>query len=307
MAAIVPATDRPPTLGRCLEAIRVAREPPEEVITVREPANVGPAAARNAGVARTEAEVVVFVDSDVLVHGDAFVRVRRAFSVDPELTAVFGSYDDAPEASGVVSGFRNLLHHYVHQSSAGAADTFWAGLGAVRREALLAAGGFDERRYPASSIEDVELGMRLSGAGARIQLDPALQGTHLKSWTLSETIRTDLVRRGMPWVLLLARRRQVPNHLNLGWRHRLSALVSIAGFGALVARRPRLAALAAAALVGLNRRFYELLLRRRGPLQAVAGVGLHALHHAVGAAAVPGALAETLAGRAHGASQAPKS
>ncbi|MGH2820631.1 MAG: hypothetical protein ACRDJ5_08260, partial [Actinomycetota bacterium] len=48
-------------------------------------------------------------------------------------------------------------------------------------------------------------------------------------------------------------------------------------------------------LVALNRPFYGLLLQRRGPLQATTGVALHALHHAVSAAAVPaGLLAEAL-------------
>jgi hypothetical protein len=41
------------------------------------------------------------------------------------------------------------------------------------------------------------------------------------------------------------------------------------------------------ALVALNRSFYGLIARRRGAPQAAAGVGLHALHHAVGVASVP--------------------
>jgi GT2 family glycosyltransferase len=203
IAAVVPATDAPPTLDRCVATIRAAREPPEELIVVSEPAGAGPAAARNAGAARAGADVLAFVDADVLVHPDAFERIRRAFSSDPTLTALFGSYDDAPEADGVVSGFRNLLHHHVHQVSPGPAGTFWAGLGAVRRDAFVAAGGFDERRYGTASIEDIELGMRLAERGARMELDPALQGTHLKAWSLAEMARTDFARRGVPWVRLL--------------------------------------------------------------------------------------------------------
>lgn len=290
VAAIVPATDRPRTLDRCLEAIRAADQPPEEVIVVAEPLGAGPASARNAGAGRAGAEVVAFVDSDVVVRGDVFARAREAFRADPELTALFGSYDAEPEAPGVVSGFRNLLHHHVHQNSPGPADTFWAGLGFVRRADFWSVGGFDELRYPRPSIEDIELGMRLVGAGARIELDPSLQGTHLKAWTLRDAARTDLLRRGMPWVHLLIERRQVPDHLNLGWRHRASAAVSVMGLAAAARARAGPAAVAAVALVALNRSFYALLLRRRGAAQAVAGVGLHALHHAIGALAVAAAL-----------------
>jgi GT2 family glycosyltransferase len=287
LAAIVPATDRPRTLGRCVEAIRAASEAPDEIIVIDEPAGAGPAAARNAGVARTRAELVAFVDSDVVVRPDTFVRIRRAFAADPGLCAVFGSYDDAPEAPGAVSGFRNLLHHHVHQADAGRIRTFWAGLGGVRRDAFLAAGGFDERRYPEPSVEDIELGMRLADAGGRIELAPGLQGKHLKAWTLAEATRTDFARRGAPWSRLIWERGWAGDELNLGWRHRASAVASVIGLAALAARRPAPTAAAALTLLALNRSFYGLLLRRRGPVEAAAGVGLHALHHAVGAVSVP--------------------
>ena len=73
-----------------------------------------------------------------------------------------------------------------------ARGTFWAGLGAIRRRAFLAAGGFDELRFPEPSIEDIELGMRLAADGAWIELDPSLQATHLKQWPLLRMLRTDL-------------------------------------------------------------------------------------------------------------------
>jgi GT2 family glycosyltransferase len=287
LSAIIPATDRPEHLDRVLAAVRAADEPPEEILVIDDAPRPGPAAARNSGAERADGDILVFVDSDVLPHRDAFRRIRTAFLHEPQLTAVFGSYDDSPVATGVVSGFRNLLHHYVHQQSGGEATTFWAGLGAIRRDAFDRAGGFDADRYRRASIEDIELGMRLAAAGARMQLDPALQGTHLKRWTLRSMVRTDLHGRGVPWVALLARETAAPTGLNLGWRHRLSAAASIALVTSLAARRPRQATLALGALVALNADFYALLLKRRGPAHAAAGVGLHALHHLTGAAAVP--------------------
>src|SRR5262249_5000753 len=133
-SAIVPATNAPPTLGACVEAIRAAAEPPDELIVVED--GGGPADARNRGASLARGDVLVFVDADVVVHPDAFARIRADFDRDPDLGALFGSYDDRPAAPGVVSAFRNLLHHHVHQQGAGRATTFWAGLGAVRREAF---------------------------------------------------------------------------------------------------------------------------------------------------------------------------
>jgi len=291
LTAIVPATDRPDTLAACREAIETAVDGPEEVIVVDVPKRSGPAAARNAGAMPASGDILVFVDADVAVHPDAFQRIRRRFEDDPELTAVFGSYCDTPAADGVVSNFRNLLHHYVHQGAAGPAYSFWAGLGAIRRDAFHASGGFDATEYRTPMMEDIELGMRLVDDGARIELDPELQATHMKSWTLKGMVRTDLKARGVPWVTLLARRGHSSTALNLAWRHRLSALATVGATAAVLTRRPGAAAALMAGQVALNAPLYSLLLRRRGPAEAIAGVGLHAVHQLTAAASVPIGLA----------------
>jgi hypothetical protein len=220
------------------------------------------------------------------VHADAFDRVRAAFDEDNTLSAVFGSYDADPRHHGLVSDFRNLLHHHVHQSGAGPATTFWAGLGAVRRTDFDSIGGFDESRFAQASVEDIELGMRLSANGRRIVLDPLLQGKHLKRWSLDGMIRTDLLRRGVPWMQLLLETGSSAA-LNLSWRNRASAAASATLVLGLIARRPQLAAAALVVVLSLNADFYGLLLRQRGFRQAAAGVPLHVLHHNVSALAVP--------------------
>lgn len=290
LSVIVPATDRPAGLPRCLAALDRSREPAGEIIVVERPEDAGPALARNEGASRAGGDVLVFVDADVEVHPDALGLIDERLVQDPALTAVFGSYDDAPDAPGVVSQFRNLLHHHVHQSSPGPARTFWTGLGAVRRDAFFAVGGFDAERYPRATIEDIDLGIRLADRGARIELDPRIQGTHLKSWTLSSMLETDFARRGVPWVALMARRGEAPTALNLGWSHRGSSALAVAGTVALCRGRPLVAAACLGGLVALNRPFYSLLERRLGIQGAAAGVALHALHHVTGAAAVPAGL-----------------
>jgi glycosyltransferase involved in cell wall biosynthesis len=297
LSAVIPATDGRPTLQQAVRAVETARAAPEELIVVDRPAGLGPAAARNLGARRASGEVIVFIDADVEVHADAFERIRAAFEEDAELAAVFGSYDDDPGGDGLVSDFRNLLHHYVHQQGAGPAATFWAGLGAIRREALLELGGFDEERYPRPSIEDVELGARLFRKGGRILLDPGLQGKHLKTWTLPGMVETDLLDRGVPWLRMMLADRSHSSVLNLGWRHRIGAGAAVALIAALVRRNFQLAAVLVVLLLAIDGDFYGLLWRRRGARLLAAGIPLHLVHRLTSVAAVPVALTMHLFGR----------
>jgi Glycosyl transferase family 2 len=297
LTAVVPATDKPASVERCVAALRSSSEPPDELVVVEEPVGLGPSSARNLGARRATGEILMFVDADVEVHPDACERIRLAFANDPWLAAVFGSYDDEPLEGGLVSEFRNILHHYVHQRGAGPATTFWTGLGAIRKEVFEAAGGFDERRFTGPSVEDIELGMRVAGAGGRILLDPTIMGKHLKRWTLATMIETDLNRRGVPWVELMLEQRSSSTALNLGWKHRLATLGTIALVWGAARRDSRLFVAALTMVLVLDGGFYRLLFRRRGARVALAAVPLHVVHRLTSAIAIPTALAKHIVRR----------
>jgi glycosyltransferase involved in cell wall biosynthesis len=115
----------------------------------------GPAVARNLGAAAATGDVLVFVDSDVVVSRSGLARLISIFHDRPHPTAAFGAYDEAPAHRGFMSQYKNLSHAFVHRTAAPKAQTFWAGLGAVRRDAFCAVGGFDER-FDRPSVEDID-------------------------------------------------------------------------------------------------------------------------------------------------------
>lgn len=88
---------------------------------------------------------------------------------------------------------------------------------------FLALEGFDER-YRIPSVEDIELGYRLTRAGYRIRLCKKLQVKHLKAWNVSSLLKTDFCARALPWTALIWKEGQMRNDLNLGVASRLSAI-----------------------------------------------------------------------------------
>ena len=318
LSVIVPVHNGRDGLRRCMEALRAGTRVPDELIVVDDASTDGsgevaqhfgahvirlaggpngPAVARNRGVAAATGDVVLFFDADVVARLDTVARIERYLTDEPTVDALFGSYDDDPPARGVVARYKNLEHHYVHQHGRREAGTFWAGCGAIRREAFNAIGGFDAR-YTRPSIEDIELGVRLRRAGYRIWLCPDVQVTHLKHWTFPGLLRSDIGDRAIPWSRLIANQgRGLPDDLNLSWRSRASAFAAwLPALAWLLTGITRLfgissvlglaiwqwAALATAlglsALVWLNSDLYRFFARRGGVVFAAEAAGLHWLY-----------------------------
>jgi hypothetical protein len=149
----------------------------------------------------------------------------------------------------------------------------------MRTTAFLDVGGFDKKyRYP--SVEDIELGMRVAANGGKILLVPELRCKHLKQWTFTSMVVTDVAHRARPWTHLILNTRNMPATLNLDWRNRLSSICSvllIAFLGAaIVVPGAFWAAVACGlAVAAINLDFYLLCLKKRGIGFAVASFVLH--------------------------------
>jgi GT2 family glycosyltransferase len=308
VSVVIPVRNGGSDLEACLQALMASSYQDFEVIVVddgstdnsmecarrfgarvlRNPSRVGPGASRNAGALVARGSILFFLDADVVPHSDALAKAVARFEANPQLCALFGSYDDRPWAPNFVSVFRNLLHHYVHQQGcfvdeARPAHTFWTGCGAIRRQAFLSLGGFDPKRYRRPAIEDIELGYRITRAGQRIELVRDILATHRKRWSLGSMIKTDIFHRGVPWMLLLLWNRTKENDLNVSRSQRLSVLAT----GVLIASMavspwlPVALGLSAASLLavfGMNYCFYQYLAVRRGWGFALRSVLLHLVY-----------------------------
>jgi glycosyltransferase involved in cell wall biosynthesis len=243
----------------------------------------GPAVARNRAAEAARGQVLVFIDADVVASREAVSRAAAIVRRQTDTAAVFGAYDETPADPGFCSQYKNLAHSYIHQSSSTIAQTFWAGFGAVRRDVFLALGGFDER-FGRPSVEDIDLGYRLTAAGYRVRLDPSLRACHLKRWTLRGMIVSDIFDRGIPWTQLILRFGRFNSDLNMKSTYRACVMLSY-GILALLAlswldwRALIPVPFFAAALVLLSPRYYRFFYRQRGLWFVMRVFPLHYLYH----------------------------
>jgi glycosyltransferase involved in cell wall biosynthesis len=277
----------------------IASEYADLVIRLPAPSH-GPGYARNRGVERARGECIVFLDADCLVRADTLTRLAETMMTRSDVAAVFGAYCDEPEAAGLVSKYRNLLHHYTHAQEPGEAQTFWAGCGCVRRATFVAIGMYDEWRFSRPQIEDVELGYRLSAHGHRILLQPEIQVTHLKRWTFRGMLKADFMDRGVPWARLLAEQRALlgkaaskAKSLSLRAKEKSNTFLVCLGLLLLGLSMPHrnhlLAVLGALCLVVVILRglpLYAFFFRKRGLVFAICGVVLHMVYYLTAAVSV---------------------
>jgi len=288
VSVIIPVHNGGENFRKCLSSLSVSDAHPLEIIVVADgdsdgswriaedfkteilkiPKPGGPARARNLGALKARGDILFFVDADVTLEKDAVSRVVDAFELDRDLAAIFGSYDDEPLETNFLSQYKNLFHHYVHQTSNVEASTFWGACGAVRREIFFRVGGFNDG-FRRPSVEDIELGYRLKRAGFRIRLIKDLRCKHMKHWGIVSLLKADFFYRAIPWLKLIFKKEGMLNDLNLKVSNRISVMAVYLLITGLLFTWPLPWLLAAdlpliILLFALNLDLYKFFMKKRG-------------------------------------------
>ncbi len=332
VTVVIPIRDRPVQLDRLLASVpgglrvivvddgsrrpelvaAVARRHGAELLPL--PVNVGPAGARNAGLARVATQFVAFVDSDIVLDPDAIRILLRHFA-DPGVGLAVPRV--AAYRRGGSEGWiaryeagRSSLDLGTEPASIRPRSTVsWASSACVVARVAAIGSGFDDTMRVG---EDVDLVWRLVDAGWRARYEPAATAYHdhriafwpwLRRKFFYGTSAEPLAQRHSehiapavlaPWgiglaVVLLAQR---------WWS--IPAALGITAFTAnRIARKlpiehPRRwgAVLAARGVANTLGQFSALLLRHWWPVTAIAAIRSRRIRRAVLVAAVADAVVE---------------
>ena len=161
------------------DSLRIARELLPSVTVLETGGNLGPAAARNAGLEAAENRWVLLVDNDVVCPPETLKVLLDATAPGVALVQPRSVLDDAPEIVHYDGGSPHCLGLI-------SLDNFYAPLAEARAqgardvdcvislmllcdaEAVTAAGGFDEDYF--ILFEDLDLSWRLRARGHRLRL-----------------------------------------------------------------------------------------------------------------------------------------
>jgi len=175
--------------------------------------NQGVAAARNNGVARARADLILFIDDDVVPVPELMEEHVKELRRDDEVV-VLGPMLPPPDAKlspWVMWEERMLEKQYrdmIEGRWAPTARQFYTGNTSLARRHILAAGGFDPNFRRA---EDVELAYRLKDMGLHFVFNPQAVGYHYAERSFESWIkipyaygRYDVImthQKGQDWLL----------------------------------------------------------------------------------------------------------
>jgi len=153
----------------------------------------GPALARNSGAERSCADILLFLDSDVIAAKNILSEILLSLENSPGAQAVQGVYSRESVPGNIVTRYRDYFDDYKNQ---GITSDFVKIIStccfAIKRDVFFEVGGFDAQ-IKGATVEDNDLGYRLFASGNRVVLNRNLTVTHLKRYSLKSLLERDYI------------------------------------------------------------------------------------------------------------------
>lgn len=230
ISVVVPFFNSSKTLHACLKKILNSDYPDFEVIAVddgstdnsaeivkefpvkliRLKKNSGPAKARNTGAKKALGEIIVFVDSDVLINKENLSLFKKTFEGNPKISCVQAIYSDSNRYRNFATRYQDYYHIYTFGVlREGMIPTVASYNFAIKRDVFEKLGGFDEN-IKSPSVEDDDLGHRLSKGGYEIFLNKKISCQHLNHTSVKKLLKRNF-SMAFSLAKLMLRNRHIKN------------------------------------------------------------------------------------------------
>ena len=311
LSVIVPTYNRAEQLAQCLSALRASTFQDYELIVVDSGSqDDSPRVARryadrliildgvpsqsrtrNAGMAAAHGEIVVNVDSDIVVRPDTLERIAAYFTEHPDIDGVTGLLAAAHPHPGFFSQYKNLYMHHMFRTLPARITFLYGSIHAVRRSAIRMYGEV------AAHADDLALGQQLIAEGRRIAFLRELEVSHLKQYTWRSMLLNDM-RIPADWarVFVAYRGWRQLGRQQTGFAHASSSqlfavvLAALMPLAALLARFSpswmALLAMMALTWLLLIRHLVRFLADQRGPWFGLLAIPVTFIDHLVMAAGI---------------------
>jgi glycosyltransferase involved in cell wall biosynthesis len=292
VSVVIPVKNGEATIGTCLRSIRRSYYKNVEVVVVDDHSTdktpeiarqfncvlvaaeegSGANAARNRGAKEAKGEILVFIDSDVVVSRETILGIVERLE-EEYLDAVVGIYTARHRNDSLFSQYKNLWIRYSYMKSPPAIDWMFGAISGIRKKAFEAIGGFNVELIAQHGNDDLELGKRLARDNVKIELDMEIEVEHLKEYNLASFVKNEF-KRSFGFVVLARQLGEMGSSVRRGFVNvypsfilsTLLTMVGLVAFAGLLVGKVSpwwLGALAAVYFV-MNVRFLNYLEQVRG-------------------------------------------
>jgi glycosyltransferase involved in cell wall biosynthesis len=150
-------------------------------------ANRGRSAARNTAAGHASSDILVFIDSDVLIAPDTLQIIADYFHAHTGVAALTGLLSKEHPNPDFVSRYKNLYMHYMFMQLPALVTFLYGSVHAIRATAFLPYGDV------VNIADDTALGQALVARGEKIGFLPALQVVHCKYYNLTGFFKNDFI------------------------------------------------------------------------------------------------------------------
>ena len=208
ISIIIPVYNSSLTLKECLEAVFNSNFKNFEVIVISDNStdnsvgiakqyqckiielseNKGPAFARNEGAKISEGDILLFVDSDVIIKKDALNYLSEKF-LQNEIDAIQGIYSHEPTYKSIITQYQMSYNcYYIWPENKKYASTLSTCCLAIRKKIFLNLKGFNTN-YKRASAEDEEFGYLLIDKCYKILILRELNVEHRVNYNIRHFIK----------------------------------------------------------------------------------------------------------------------